>query len=318
MKPFEYSALQQPIGWQEVKQELKTDATLFQNIFTTFVVAVVVIVFLVIADANIYIIMLICASVIGATVALQYRTLKDIVRMRHFAQTNGLGYVSPASPVAQPGLIFNEGHSRTFKSGFSHPSGWLIANYEYTTGSGKSSRTHHYGVVQIKLPRKLPHVLLDASANNWFIGSNLPIQFSGGQKLELEGDFNNYFTTYAPEGYGRDTLYFLTPELMAALVDYGKNYDFEVVDDNLFIYHKEIDLSLKNIQVNLDYWTRFIAYFEWQFSDNVQRYADERVLNSKESNIVAKEGRRLKRGIRWTSILVFIAYVAYMIFMSSR
>ena len=69
-------------------------------------------------------------------------------------------------------------------------------------------------------------------------------RFRANQVVLLEGDFNSYFTLYAPQGYGTDVRYVLTPDLMALLVDEAGSYDVETIDDTLVIYaRKEFDLG---------------------------------------------------------------------------
>jgi hypothetical protein len=253
-------------------------------------------------------IVLIFALLAHAIVVFQF---KQIVLLKRFVQANGLEYVDGNYSVNQPGVIFNTGNTRQFAGGITDPNqGWFLANYEYTTGSGKNKTTHGFGVMRLKLPRKLPHVLLDSKKNNFLMLRNLPGNFSSDQKLQLEGDFNNYFTVYAPTDYQRDVLYFLTPELMAGLIDKGSNYDFEVIDDNLFIYGDSLDFRKSVFQANVEKWMNLASYFGTEFEDNVERYADSRIENSKELNVVGAEGARLKKGIAWTGILVTVIFLA--------
>ncbi|MGB4759179.1 MAG: hypothetical protein WBP26_03910 [Candidatus Saccharimonadales bacterium] len=231
------------------------------------------------------------------------------VRLRKFAADNGLKYIgSRGMEVPAAGAIFNTGNSgsKFFTSGFERQDGMLAANYQYTVGGGKNSRTYTWGVLRHKLPRRLPNVILDAKSNNSFLGSNLPESYAGGQKLELEGDFGNYFRVLVPEGYGRDALYFLTPELMAHLVDYGKDYEFEIIDDYLYVYSSNDFVFNKQTIPNI---FQTIDYFAYQFSDNVKRYADERVPDSKIANVVHVQGSRLKKRFAWVGIVIFILFI---------
>jgi hypothetical protein len=238
----------------------------------------------------------------------------EVVRLRKFAADNNLLFIinaaqldgSTAAGAAIPGALFDIGHSRVFSRGFRRGDDTMAVNYNYTVGSGKNSRTYHWGVMRCKLPRKLPNVILDAKSNNSFLGSNLPSSYSGGQTLELEGDFNKYFRVLVPQGYGRDALYFLTPELMAHLVDYGKDYEFEIIDDYLYIYCKDDFAFNKETLPNI---FQTIDFFGFQFSDNVKRYADERVPDAKISNVVAAQGTRLKKRFAWVGIVVFALYL---------
>jgi hypothetical protein len=61
--------------------------------------------------------------------------------------------------------------------------------------------------------------------------------FSREQILSLEGDFDDFFTVYRPSGYGGgDALYFLTPELMADLIDTASGWDIEFIDTSVIFF----------------------------------------------------------------------------------
>ena len=86
--------------------------------------------------------------------------------------------------------------------------------------------------------------MLDATSNNGLFGSNLPATFDRDQKLSLEGDFDQYFSLYCPEGYEQDALYLFTPDIMARFIDHAAALDVEIVDDWLFLYGKREFSSL--------------------------------------------------------------------------
>src|SRR5690606_23471582 len=113
-----------------------------------------------------------------------------------------------------------------------------FGNHSYTVKQGKSSVTHTWGYVAVKLDVPLPNIVLDAVGNNTLFGSNLPARFDRDQRLSLEGDFDQYFQLYCPEGYERDALYLFTPDIMARFIDNAAQLDAEIVDDWLFLYSK--------------------------------------------------------------------------------
>ena len=80
--------------------------------------------------------------------------------------------------------------------------------------------------------------MLDATSNNGLFGSNLPATFDRDQRLSLEGDFDQHFSLYCPEGYEQDALYLFTPDIMARFIDHAAALDVEIVDDWLFLYGK--------------------------------------------------------------------------------
>jgi len=161
-------------------------------------------------------------------------------RLDRFAAANGMSFVPSVASPGLPGMIFGIGGSRSASDLVrgERPRFVEFANYQYTTGSGKNRSTHRWGYVAIKLDVPLPHIVLDATSNNGLFGSNLPATFDKDQRLSLEGDFDQHFSLYCPEGYERDALYLFTPDIMARFIDNAAALDVEIVDDWLFLYGK--------------------------------------------------------------------------------
>lgn len=257
-------------------------------------------------------------------------------RLGRFAEANGMRYLPSESDPGLPGMIFSLGSSRqaTDVLRAETPRETEYANYRYTTGSGKNRTTHRWGYVAIRLDVPLPNIVLDATSNNGIFGSNLPASFARGQRLSLEGDFDQHFALYCPEGYEQDALYLFTPDIMARFIDNAAALDVEIVDDRLFLY-------LKRDVVTLDPGT-----WEWLFSvvhaidDKFAQWArwrDDRLAAAPAATPaaapgssptapalallrpppgVAQEGRRLKRGVSWITIVIVAVVGLYWILSS--
>lgn len=223
-------------------------------------------------------------------------------KLHKFALANQAEYLLHATAPAYPGMIFNKGHSRLIVDALRLPTGIEIGNYTYETGSGKHRQVHTWSYAGVRLNRKLPHMVLDTKHNNMFGFTNLPDSFSG-QKLSLEGDFDTHFTLYAPATYGRDALYIFTPDVMAALIDFGYAYDIEIVDDYLMFYGKNT-IALDSPE-QLESFLNIIGLITRELHDQSHRYADERV-GQPTANIIAEPGRRLKKRV---TILPFVIVV---------
>lgn len=232
------------------------------------------------------------------------------IRLKAFAEANHFAF-TPAKPAGgYPGTLFSLGRDQQFLSvvdGTYQNMTFEFGNFYCTMGSGKSSHTRAFGVIEVKLPRKLPHILLDSRKNNRFGMSHLSL-FSTNQKLQLEGNFNNYFDLYVPKGYERDALYFLTPELMALLIDHGAEFDVEIVDNHLFVYaSKEFDLQYEQTVRSI---FQLITVLGGEIHENTARYADARV-GDRQANIVAEQGKRLKRSV---SLLIIFTIIFFAVF----
>lgn len=66
-----------------------------------------------------------------------------------------------------------------------------LLQHKYWTGSGKNRTQHGLSILNLKLPKKVPHLVVDSKIEDvsGYSGSVLPITFDRDQKLTLEGDF---------------------------------------------------------------------------------------------------------------------------------
>ena len=170
-------------------------------------------------------------------------------RITRFAAANQLRY-GHDEVVTYPGVVFGTGTDRIAKRRLTTTTGRRveIGNYRYTirADNPENSRVYGWGYVAIGLDRRLPHLLLDAVANNRSVfgikASNLPVDLAPDQALSLGGEFDAKFTLYAPRDYGRDAFAIFTPDLMALFIDRLGTYDVEIVDDTMFVYGSRFDL----------------------------------------------------------------------------
>lgn len=240
-------------------------------------------------------------AAIGSRIAIQIQ-YKKLAKVYKFATANRLWFVQELHDPSYQGVIFSEGYGRMVSTALVFPDGTEIGNYQYTTGAGKTQEVHYWGYVRIKLARRLPNMVLDAKKNNTFRKfSNLPESFNRGQILSLEGDFDKYFTLYAPKEYETDALYVFTPDVMATLIDAGASYDMEVVDDNLMLY-KDGAFKLDS-QPELETLLTIISKIGTEIRDQSNYYADDRIANHT-ANIVAAPGQRLKSRARLTTVII--------------
>ncbi len=170
-------------------------------------------------------------------------------RLVGFASANDLRYGHDETPL-HPGVIFSTGGDRVVERRLTTTVGRRleIGNYRYSIrhDDDREPTVYRWGYVAITLDRRLPHLLLDAKANNrstfGIKTSNLPVDLAPDQRLSLGGEFDDRFTLYAPSNYGRDAFGIFTPDLMALFIDRLGTYDVEIVDDTLFVYGSRFDL----------------------------------------------------------------------------
>jgi hypothetical protein len=179
------------------------------------------------------------------------------------------------------------------------------------TMTRRTTRTSDHGYLSVRLPRSLPHFVVDAHAN----GSSLPIPLEARNRVSLEGDFDEHFALYAPTGYGRDALYLFTPDVMALLIDETGDLDVEVIGDRLTVYSPE-PFDLRNAAV----WQRLeqiVRLLGAKAIDQAEHYSDPRAAGTGDN--VAPAGRRLdqgflsRNGVRWGLVLIVVIVVLSLI-----
>lgn len=285
------------------------------------------------------------AAFIGGVIGvLGWRRARETrYRLNRFAQANGMSYEGRVASPSLPGMIFSLGSSRlsTDLVRGTKPRFVEFGNYQYTVRSGKNSTTYRWGYVAVKLDVPLPNIVLDAKGNNGF-GSNLPASFQKEQRLSLEGNFDQYFTLYCPEGYERDALYLFSPDIMARFIDNAAELDVEIVDDWVFLYTQR---KVSTLDPATWAWlfgavgaliTKFDQWARWRddrlllespaasaASPVAPQEASDRLPFAPPAGLllpppgVAQQGRRLKRSVQWIPILFVIGIAAFWIWSRS-
>lgn len=154
--------------------------------------------------------------------------------------------------------------------------GWklydTIFNFYKKTKHGEYlARQAYHTVYEADLIRSVPNILFDGKSAKRSQYKNLVLQ---SQRISLEGNFNKFFDTYVPHTYHVDSLSFITPEVMLALIE-AKNFDIELNGDKVFIYGPLIDLAHCDDMVNLCH------NITEHINDNLKTYRDTR-LSKKE------------------------------------
>ena len=162
----------------------------------------------------------------------------------------------------------------------------------------------------MKLPRRLPHIVLDAKKNNFLGFSNLPDSLAGSQRLQLEGDFNEHFNLYVPKGYERDALYIFTPDVMQRMIEVTSRYDSEIIDDDLYVFRTG-KLKMKDSQ-QVEELMGIADVIYAKLSSQTDYYTDERV-GDRSLNVVADQGKRLREGLSVATIITIVIFLVYYI-----
>ena len=260
--------------------------------------------------------------------SLPFDTRRGIAISR-FATERGLLYSRHGFAPDRAGIFFAEGRGRPsrrrparltdrpdltsaslFRSTFSlwrggngpKPS-MQIAVASYTGGkSDPKGPRHAFRFMEMGLPRVLPHLMIDARRNG-SLRSLLP----GTQRLSLEGDFDRYFTVYVPQGYERDALQLLTPDVMVCLIDHGRRWDIEIIEDRLVVASSRF--RRRSDRADATALLLFSELIGAELGHQAANYTDPRAERPRTE--VASAGRRLRlRSAAWTTAILALVVAA--------
>jgi hypothetical protein len=243
------------------------------------------------------------------------RPLDVSIKTSRFAKANNFTYTSKIPSPARSGFIF-QNKNATDRKIFDLVSGkngipFELGKYYYEVRSDRRTIKRTYTYMRMTLNINLPHMVLDTTADDTNIFgieiSNLGMAFSKDQAMRLEGNFNDYFTLYAPKGYETDALYVFTPDLMALMIDEVSPFNAEIVDDSLYIY------SSKNLPFDKsETYQRFFSVYENVGSKALKQTGNYRDSRSEIKGEVATHGRRLTK--RTTAVLSGVALLIYAVY----
>lgn len=319
MKKLDLSSYSEQVTYAEMRPYLQ--AMLRPNFGKLFVVAVAVIMSIVVLGsfyqagmsgwAYLWFALVAIAILVIVAAALRYAA-QNRVRLQRMADRNGIVASFDQKEPELNGMYFQTGYDRMIVERLDIPEqGITLGVHQYVTGSGKNRQTHMVGFARCTLTRALPHIVLDNVKNNFWKFSNLPVQYESDQKLSLEGDFDKYFTLYAPKDYETDALYIFTPDVMAAFVDSGYTVDAEIVDNYLYVYCENSPRLTNEKFVTALY--DMIQKIGDKLETQSDYYKDERVT-SREANVVAAQGRRLKPGFSYLTLIGIAVYILVQLF----
>ncbi len=160
-----------------------------------------------------------------------------------------------------------------------------IAGYTGGKNDPRGPRTS-FRYMEMSLPRILPHIMIDARGNG-----SLKRMLPGSQILSFEGDFDRYFSVYVPKAYERDALELLTPDVMLCLIDHGRQWDVEIVDDKLVVASRRFRRGSDRAE-----YTAMLYFSELMMKElgrQAATYSDPRAARPRSQ--VSSVGTRLRR-----------------------
>ncbi|WP_156322540.1 hypothetical protein [Leucobacter musarum] len=154
--------------------------------------------------------------------------------------------------------------------------------------------------------RPLPHLFIDARRNG-----RVRAVLRGGQQLELEGDFGRHFVLHVPSGYERDALELLTPDVMACLIDLGRFWDVEIVEDRVIVASTRVRRRFDRAETTA--LLRFAEIWGAELAHQVATYSDPRAPRPRLDIDIA--GKRLRRrSAVWNTAIGAVVVAALLAF----
>lgn len=191
------------------------------------------------------------ALILAGLISLKYFRQPDIFKT--FAEVNNFNYQKQGKVADQIGIIFYIGYNGEYQNiVYGNYKDWvfLLFLYYYTILDGNNEKTYCRTVLSLDFMMELPafvlrkHKLLQEIENE---GESLKVN-NYTEKIDLEGDFNDYFQVYIRPDSQDDVLTLLTPDVMQILIRLEK-YEIEMTDLGVFYIYargaikKEKDLN---------------------------------------------------------------------------
>lgn len=253
-----------------------------------------------------------CSLVFIAIITRYVWSILQITKVRSFAKQNKIRLLEQVSFPGYEGVIFGYGYNRQIICAYVLPgrNDIEIGNYEYQASAAGKNSLHQFGYIKIQLPRKLPHILLNSKLDDELLEGSLPIKYDNSQRIELEGNFNEFYTVYAPTEYHRDVFYIFTPDVMEALTKLSKPYNIEIVDDTLYLY------LLGSFRLDEEHEIREIIGASRTISNEIihqtKRYKDTNSTDDRAVDTIAPAGRILTPARLQMPIYVLVASIVLM------
>lgn len=172
---------------------------------------------------------------------------------------------------------------------------WL---YTEITWSGMSGGA--LGLFRAQLPQTLPHLFIGARMDKT-INSMRAIHSS--QVRLLEGNFNDSFSVFSPDGYELDTLVVLTPDVMSVMLD-NVQVNIEIYKDALYMY-----CPMNRVHDARSFIEHGIR-LQQEVTKNSIRYKDERA-DSAMGQRVAPAGKHLRvSSLKYAVLMCGVALLA--------
>jgi hypothetical protein len=186
----------------------------------------------------IFFIFIALVAVFGVAIATNKMKLK-ISQLKQFSDDNSFTF-SHRDVISSDGALFKTyPEFREIKNiikGTIDGNPFRVFSY-YVLNSSKNKLQTDYGVAEITLPVKFPHIILDNKLNPSLNSSHA----DNNQQMKLGNVFDKKYTAYGPQEYEIEVLQVLSPQLVEYLSSSNYPIDFEFIGNHLYLYTRVMD-----------------------------------------------------------------------------
>ena len=102
------------------------------------------------------------------------------------------------------------------------------------------------------------------------------------EKVDLEGDFTNYFNLYALSDQKMQARYVFDPAAMAYVVDYCQEFFWEIINDEIYFVAEHTQDSTKMVNSSIDFVKQIEPAIKRQFPDATDKIKQRRRTHKNE------------------------------------
>lgn len=171
--------------------------------------------------------------------------------MSQFARANNFEYYEYWGLGDTVGALFEQGHSRKLSrmaAGSYHGHPIRFFHYSFTLGSDRQ-RTRDFTVTEITLGGLVPNILVESRNTFDFMS------FRGNAhhvEIPFESNFRDHFIAYTQTDFEIEAFEIFTPDVMEALIAKAKGFDFEFIENKLYVFKEGIITSRGEMAKLLD------------------------------------------------------------------
>ncbi len=177
---------------------------------------------------------------------------------------------------------------------------------------------HSMTTIRVKIPSVKSRFLFNSRKNDNGISNILPEIYKTSQRIQLEGDFSQYYDVISPENDKTELLALLGPDVMVYMIDHLTKFDIEIIDDEILFYQSYV-LPIAKYDENITLIDTFIEELRLRAADTrINGSLDQKVSRiavGKQASAELVRRHDIARTI--INIISIVLMIAFVIFFAS-